>query len=193
MMFPMVFLPPPPYLEAVYCFICGCRRVAVARYRMICLVLLTTGKTEGVLAVHKRTHTGEKPFACEYCPYKGIDKSSLNKHMRIHTGEKPYACDVCSYRTSDVGHLRRHYITHTGENRYRCAVCPYTARDLYLLTAHSWIHTGEKPFNCDKCNFSCTSVSTMKRHKEKHKEQMLCWKEQKREPFRNKTCYCTKY
>ena len=30
--------PPPPYCEAVYCFICGRRRVTVARYRMICLV-----------------------------------------------------------------------------------------------------------------------------------------------------------
>ena len=28
-----------PYLEAVYCFICGRQRVAVARYWMICLVL----------------------------------------------------------------------------------------------------------------------------------------------------------
>ena len=28
-----------PYFEAVYCFICGRQRVAVARYRMICLVL----------------------------------------------------------------------------------------------------------------------------------------------------------
>ena len=27
--------------EAVYCYICGLRRVAVARYRMICLVLLS--------------------------------------------------------------------------------------------------------------------------------------------------------
>ena len=31
---------PPPYFEAVYCFICGRRRVAVARYRMICLVIV---------------------------------------------------------------------------------------------------------------------------------------------------------
>ena len=29
----------PPYFGVVYCFICGRRRVAVARYRMICLVL----------------------------------------------------------------------------------------------------------------------------------------------------------
>ena len=30
---------PPPYFEAEYCLFCGRRRVAVARYLMICLVL----------------------------------------------------------------------------------------------------------------------------------------------------------
>ena len=30
----------PPYFEAEYCLFCGRRRVAVARYRMICLVLV---------------------------------------------------------------------------------------------------------------------------------------------------------
>ena len=34
------FCNPPPYFEVVYCFICGRRRVAVARYRMICIVLV---------------------------------------------------------------------------------------------------------------------------------------------------------
>ena len=29
------------FLEVVYCYICGRRRVAVARYRMICLVLVS--------------------------------------------------------------------------------------------------------------------------------------------------------
>ena len=38
MMFLLV-LTPPPYFEADYCLFCGRRRVAVARYRMICLVL----------------------------------------------------------------------------------------------------------------------------------------------------------
>ena len=36
---PVGFEPPPPYFEAEYCLFCGRRRVAVARYRMICLVL----------------------------------------------------------------------------------------------------------------------------------------------------------
>ena len=37
---PVGFEPPPLYFEAEYCLFCGRRRVAVARYRMICLVLL---------------------------------------------------------------------------------------------------------------------------------------------------------
>ena len=39
MMFLLVLYLPPPYFEAEYCLFCGRRRVAVARYRMICLVL----------------------------------------------------------------------------------------------------------------------------------------------------------
>ena len=35
----LLVLYPPPYFEAEYCLFCGRRRVAVARYRMICLVL----------------------------------------------------------------------------------------------------------------------------------------------------------
>ena len=40
------FVTPPPYFEAMYCFICGRRRVAVARYRMICLVFIQKDITQ---------------------------------------------------------------------------------------------------------------------------------------------------
>ena len=36
----LLVLNPLPYFEAEYCLFCGRRRVTVARYRMICLVLL---------------------------------------------------------------------------------------------------------------------------------------------------------
>ena len=39
MMFPLVLYPPPSF-KASYCYICGHRRLAVARFRMICLVLV---------------------------------------------------------------------------------------------------------------------------------------------------------
>ena len=39
---PVGFVTPSPYFEAEYCLFCGRRRVANARYRMICLVLVNS-------------------------------------------------------------------------------------------------------------------------------------------------------
>lgn len=39
------------------------------------------------MAVHLRKHSGDKPFKCLYCNYRGTHNGNLRRHMRIRHSE----------------------------------------------------------------------------------------------------------
>ncbi|XP_040272915.1 zinc finger protein 367 [Bufo bufo] len=81
--------------------------------RIRCNICNRVFPREKSLQAHKRTHTGERPYLCDYpdCGKAFVQSGQLKTHQRLHTGEKPFVCSEngCMSRFT---HANRHCSKH---------------------------------------------------------------------------------
>ena len=121
--------------------------------------------------MHNKIHTGEKPFACQFCDRKFAHKSALTRHKATHTREKLFAFQFCGRKFAQKSNLVRNQATHSDVRNFKCSICPegrfFKTKD--QLNHHVIFHY-EPKYSCSQCDHKSYTTSDLSKHEKTHVE-----------------------
>lgn len=112
------------------------------------------------LHLHKRIHSGVKPFHCVECDQSFARSDYYVAHQRKHNIEsqsqkssKGFGCKICNNVFAYKHVLRRHQDMHYNQMNFSCSICDMKFQRKDYLTAHVRVsHAKENLFKCKFCN-----------------------------------------
>lgn len=164
---------------------CGCRRYEcyLCNRNENKKPFVTSAKYK--IEIHFRIHTGNRPFSCNYCPKRFIQKIDLVNHERVHAREKVHKCNFCEKIFSNQGKLTQHTRTHTGEQLHQCHRCPKRFTIKFHLRSHMRTHEPNL-FYCLGCFRAFSRNSEKKAHEKecqrRRYECYLCNRNEEKKP-----------
>ena len=119
-----------------------------------------------------------KRYTCEVCQKAFASNSDLKTHRRTHSGETPFKCDYCDRSFKQRGHRKLHIqVVHTKEMPYKCEECNAAFPTRYRYQIHMKRHTGVRDYKCAICEKEFYTLGKLNDHtKRRHPED---WKKAK--------------